>query len=147
MIYDLAQDAVAFLTDFSETVTYHPASGESRQIKAVVDRSPPADLPGAPAGALAPKATIAVANRATAISDDTIGVACTATVDGTIKYHDAGGTKRSGTMSIMAKGGHAIGYSGNAIMPAIMFGTNVKPQVDLVTCNIGGVGLYAIVSV
>jgi len=76
-----------------------------------------------------------------------LGVACTATVDGTIKYHDAGGTKRSGTMSIMAKGGHAIGYSGNAIMPAIMFGTNVKPQVDLVTCNIGGVGLYAIVSV
>ena len=81
MIYDLAQDAVAFLTDFSETVTYHPASGESRQIKAVVDRSPPADLPGAPAGALAPKATIAVANRATAISDDTIGGISTSELD------------------------------------------------------------------
>ncbi len=76
-----------------------------------------------------------------------LGVTSTATADGTIKYHDEGGVKRSGTMPIMASSGHAIGYSGNARVPAIMFGENKKPQADLSGCNIGGVATYAIVKV
>lgn len=64
---DLAADfATTFLDDFAEAVTYVPAVGDERAIRAIIDRSPPMPPAGSPLKAgLAPKITAEVANDST----------------------------------------------------------------------------------
>jgi len=59
---DLGADAEIFLAEYGEPITYHPRTGASRVIQAIVDRSPPAPL--GPPGTLAAVLTITVANDA-----------------------------------------------------------------------------------
>lgn len=47
---NLAGIGLEFLTEFGETVTYHPAGGSDRSILAIVERSGPAGLDGLPMG-------------------------------------------------------------------------------------------------
>lgn len=58
-----AADAV-FLLPGVETVTYFPRSGASRQIRAVVDRSGPEQIPGV-AGGSQPRIEVLVKNNST----------------------------------------------------------------------------------
>ena len=61
MLIDAASD---FLTEFGEPIKYLPAGGGSRDITAIVDREPPAELEGMP-GAHASRLVISVANDST----------------------------------------------------------------------------------
>jgi hypothetical protein len=61
---ELVATAAEFSSTFGETVTYYPAAGGSREIEAVVNRRPPAELDGPPHG-VGPEIEIAVANDAT----------------------------------------------------------------------------------
>lgn len=61
MLIDAASD---FLTEFGEPIKYLPAGGGSRDITAIVDREPPAELEGMP-GAHASRLVIGVANDST----------------------------------------------------------------------------------
>jgi hypothetical protein len=60
----LLTDAAHFVSTFGETVTYRPAGGGTRQIKAVVERAVPGALGAAPHGQ-APVKAIGVINSDT----------------------------------------------------------------------------------
>lgn len=61
MLIDTAND---FLTEFGEPIKYLPAGGGSRDITAIVDREPPAELEGMP-GVHASRLVISTANDST----------------------------------------------------------------------------------
>lgn len=62
IMIDLAADAAAHFGDFEESIVYRPRVGSTRNIVAIVDRSPPAPL--GPPGTLAAQLTVAVMNSA-----------------------------------------------------------------------------------
>lgn len=61
----LAGTANDFLAEFGEPVTYKPKGGGSRSILAIIDRNPPAEIPGMPAGAHSSMMIATVANDET----------------------------------------------------------------------------------
>jgi len=61
LLIDMTND---FLAEFGEPISYLPAGGGEREITAIVDREPPAELEGMP-GSHSPRLVISVANNST----------------------------------------------------------------------------------
>ena len=68
----LATDAEAALDQWGEEVTFTPPSGAARVILAIVERTPPEGIPGAPRGS-APGLVIQAARRGTSKAEDGYG--------------------------------------------------------------------------
>lgn len=77
----LESDAEAMLREWAEAVTYTPREGAARQILAIPNREEPAVLEGPAEGAVRPRMTVEVANRATSVGDDGFGGVSSAEVD------------------------------------------------------------------
>lgn len=71
---EFASDAVVdLLTQFGATITYTPNGGDARSILAVINRGQAQAIDGPGEAIPGPGLTVEVANRATAIADDTVG--------------------------------------------------------------------------
>jgi len=76
----LSTDALLFLTQFGQEITYYPRSGGSRVILGIIDWSPPAPVDGAPAG-MGKIITVSVANSGTSVDDDDVGGILASAID------------------------------------------------------------------
>lgn len=66
---------------------------------------------------------------------------------GTVTLQDEDNTALTGTMAVSDEGGWVLPLSGNFAMPWFVVPTNKALELDAVTCTVGGIIVYAVVSV